>query len=254
MSENLAIFHGYRLPAGVGVMDLADTLRNVFLPIRDELEIRDIAIQASRILSAADVAGTPRPGAVMFDAVQAHSQHIAEILAGEHENCPLPVASMTVADDPDTGVLYALLHAQHPEYNRAMDDHGIADYFPYWDAAADLPDRPLGISADNWKERRDIWTRVLRGTSAENPDGLFQIPLGRALPDMDVITRAGEVLAAIPGVQARTEHALAVFAREQDLSSFGEQLAFAASVPEHFERIRSALKPITIADLSGDAS
>lgn len=253
MTDALAIFHGYRLPEGTDLISLAETLRGVFLPIRDTLEIRAIAAQASRILGVADIEGAPRPASVIFDAVQAHATHVGQILTGEH-NCALPVASAAVSDDPKTGHRYLLLHARQPEYARAMDDHAIADYFPYWDENEGLPGRPLGISGPDWTERRNIWTRVLRGTDPANPAGMFQIALGSAQPDMDVVTRAGDVLAALPGMDERVQFAFEQLAAEQSFESLEQHFAFAASVPEHLDRIREILKPITLADLAGGAS
>lgn len=253
MSEQLAIFHGYRLPEGTSLIGLAETLRTVFLPIRDALEIQSIAGHASGILSTADVAGTDRPAAVIFDAVQAHSEHIVQILAGEHD-CPLPVASVAVSDDPETGRLYLLLHAQHAEYSRAMDDHGIGEYFPYWDADQHFPARPLGISEAAWNERRTVWERVLRGTDPANPSGMFQIALGNPLPDMDVVTRADEVLAALPDINTRVHVAFERFAAEQEFDSVEQQFMFVASVTDHLDRFREAMKPISLEDLAGGAS
>ncbi|QOD05705.1 hypothetical protein [Pseudarthrobacter sp. BIM B-2242] len=253
MSDKLAIFHGYRLPEGTDLIGLAETLRTVFLPIRDTLEIKDIATQASRILSAADVAGTDRPAAVIFDAVQAHSEHVAQILAGQHD-CALPVASAAVSDDPATGRLYLLLHARHAEYSRAMDDHGIAEYFPYWDEDEDLPARPLGISEADWTERRAAWERVLRGAHPAHPSGMFQIAFGSPMPDMDVVTRTEEVLAALPTLDDRVRAAFERLASEQEFESLEEHFAFAASVPDHLDRFRAAMKPIGIEDLAGGAS
>lgn len=253
MTEKLAIFHGYRLPEGTNLIELAETLRGVFLPIRDTLEIRGIATQASRILSAADLAGTARPSAVIFDAVQAHSLHIGQILAGQHD-CALPVASAAVADDPETGHLYLLLHARHPEYARAMDDQAIAEYFPYWDEDEDLPDRPLGISEADWTERRAAWERVLRGAHPAHPSGMFQIAFGSPMPDMDVVTRTEEVLAALPSLDDRVRTAFEQLASEQEFESLEQHFAFAASVTDHLDRFRAALKPISLEDLAGGAS
>lgn len=253
MTEQLAIFHGYRLPEGTDLIHLAETLRGVFLPIRDALEIDAIAREASRLLSAADLAGTARPAAVIFDAVQAHSEHIALILAGQHD-CALPVASAAVSDDPETGQLYLLLHARHPEYARAMDDHGIAEYFPYWDAAEGLPYRPLGISEAGWTDRRAIWERVLRGTHPARPSGMFQIAFGSPLPDMDVVTRADEVLAAMPSLDDRVRTAFEQLISEQEFESLEQHFAFVASVDDHLDQFREALKPISLEDLSGGAS
>jgi hypothetical protein len=253
VNDKLAVFHGYRLPEDTDLISLAETLRGVFLPIRDTLEIRDIAAQASRILGAADINGTPRPASVIFDAVQAHAAHVGQILSGEHD-CALTVASAAVSDDPETGHLYLLLHARRPEYARAMDDHAIADYFPYWDEDEVLPGRPLGISSAAWEERRNIWTRVLRGADPATPAGMFQIALGSALPDMDVVTRTDEVLAALPDMEERVRFAFEMFAAAQDFNSLEQSFAFAASVPEQLDRFREVLKPITLADLAGGAS
>lgn len=251
--STLAIFHGYRLPAGTDLVTLAETLRRVFLPIRDELEIRAVAAQASRILSAADIAGSPRPESVIFDAVQAHATHVGQILAGIH-GCPLPVASAAVSDDPETGRLYLLLHSRHPEYARAMDDHTIAEYFPYWDEADGLPARPLGVTSTDWADRRGIWGRVLRGADPANPSGMFQIALGKPLPELDIVNRTTEVLAALPEMDERVQFAFESLAAEQSFESLEQQFAFTAAAPDHLDRIRDALKPITLGDLAGGAS
>lgn len=253
MSEPLSIFHGYRIPESTSVMELAEILRTAFLPVRDSIEIREVALHASRILGAADLAGTSRPGSVIFDAVQAHATHIGQIINGEHD-CPLPTASVAIGDDPHTGQLYALVHAQHAAYGRAMDEHAIGDYYPYWDAQDGYPECPLGITEAEWAERRAIWTRVLRGANPASPDGMFQIALGRANPDTDLLARTSDVLAAMPDLEERIMLAASSLAGEQEFDSLDQHFAFAASMPGHLERFRATLKPITLDDLAGGAS
>jgi hypothetical protein len=112
----------------------------------------------------------------------------------------------------------------------------------------------MGITEAEWAERRAIWTRVLRGANPANPDGMFQIALGRANPDTDLLTRTNDVLAAMPDMEERIMLAANSLAGEQDFHSLDQHFAFAASMPGHLERFRTTLKPITLDDLAGGAS
>ena len=250
MSEPLRVLNGYRLPEGTDLVVLAETLRTLFAPIRDTLEIREVAGHAARIINEADLDGKERRQAVIFDAVQAHYEHVQQIISGEHD-CALTTANIAVGDDPETGRLYLLAFHRRREYAEAIDDNEIGEYFPYYDEEAAGMPRPAGIAKKAWDNRGAIWERVLRGAPASDPDGMFRISLGRTLPDMDMVMRAGEVLAAIPDLDVRAMTAVENFAHSQQFTSMGELFEFQAALPAKLESIRASLKPITLEDLVG---
>jgi hypothetical protein len=250
MSEPLVVLNGYRLPEGTDLIVLAETLRTLFAPIRDTLEIQQVAGHAARIINEADIEGTERRQAVIFDAVQAHYEHVSKIVSGEHD-CALTTANIAVSDDPETGRLYMLVFHRYREYAEAIDDAELAEYFPYFDEEAAGMNRPAGISKKAWDDRGAVWKRVLRGAPAGDPDGMFRIALGRTLPDMDMVMRAGEVLAAIPDLEVRAIAAVEDFANGQQFASMGELMEFQAALPAKLESIRASLRPITIEDLVG---
>jgi len=113
----------------------------------------------------------------------------------------------------------------------------------------------VGIAVDELNaDRRAVWTRVLRGVDPTNPDGMFQIALGRANPDTDLLSRTAEVLAAMPDLDERVIRAANTLASAQEFESVAQHFAFAASMPGHLERFRSTFKPITLTDLAGGTS
>lgn len=252
-NPDLNVPHGYRLDPGTDLIDLAARLRTVMEPIRDRIEIRQVAEFAAKLLDAADLSGEARPAAVIFDAVQAQAEHIGQILSGEH-GCPLPVLSVAVCDDPQSGELYALAFHRLEDYGRALDEMEMGEYYPYWNEEALDERRPVGVSAAEWGRRAAVWTRALRGTDPHEPHGMYRITVGSMFPDMNLVTRAEEVLAAMPSTEQRLNHAMHELHHAQDFSSPSELMAFAASVPAHAERIKSLLKPITLADITGGAA
>lgn len=248
---SLAVPHGFRLAPSTDLPGLAARLRDALLPVRRRIEVAQVAGYAAQLLDQADLSGSDRPGSVIFDAVQAQADHVHQVLAGEHD-CPLNVASVAVSDDPETGELYALFFHQHEEFADALDELEIGEYFPYW-PEDEGERRPTGISRRQWAERAAVWTRVLRGEDPQRPGNMFKIDIGSPLPDMDLITQAEEVLAAMPTREQRVLHALNSFAQSQaeGLHSPTQVMDLMAQMPAQQARIEQALKPITLADIAG---
>lgn len=253
MTSDLAVPHGYKLAGGTDLVSLAGRLRTALDPVRQRIEIRQVAEFAAKLLDAADLAGTPRPASVIFDAVQAQGEHVGQILSGEHA-CALTTGSVAVSDDPDTGELYALVFFPDEEYANAFDELEAGEYFPYWDEESLGERRAAGISAAAWERRAGIWERVLRGADPERPHGMFKIEVGSPFPDMSLINHAAEVFAAMPNENQRINHAIHDLSHTQEFATPMDQMAFAASIPAHVERIRALLKPITLEDIAGGAS
>jgi hypothetical protein len=249
---DLNVPHGYRLAPGTNVLELAARLRETMEPIRNRIEIDQVAEFAAKFLDAADLAGTPRPASVIFDAVQAQAVHVGQILSGEH-SCALNQLSVAVSDDPDTGELYALMFFHHEPYGAALDEMEIGTYYPYWNEEAVEDRRPVGVSAAEWGRRADVWGRVLRGADPHEPHSMFQIKLGTPYPGMDLVTHAAEVFEAMPTIDQRVHHALHELHSSQEFHSQSDVMAFVASMPEHQERIQGSLKPITLEDIAGGA-
>jgi hypothetical protein len=249
---DLNVPHGYRLESGTNILELAERLRTTMAPIRNRIEIEQVAEFAAKFLDAADLAGTPRPASVIFDAVQAQALHVGQILSGEH-SCALPIVSVAVSDDPETGELYALMFFRHEAFGTALDEMEIGTYYPYWNEEDVEDRRPVGVSAAEWERRAQVWERVLRGADPHNPHSMFQIKVGSPFPGMDLVTHATEVFAAMPNHDQRVHHALHELHSSQEFHSPSEVMAFAASMPEHQERIENSLKPITLEDIAGGA-
>ncbi|TSE15710.1 hypothetical protein B1A87_007140 [Arthrobacter sp. KBS0703] len=144
----LNVPHGYRLNPGTDLLDLAARLRETMEPIRDRIEIEQIAEFAAKALDAADLAGTPRPESVIFDAVQAQTVHVGQILSGEH-SCAPNMIKVAVTDDPETGEVYALVFPKQQAFAQELDEMELGDYYPYWkEEDVDQP-RPTGVSPPN---------------------------------------------------------------------------------------------------------
>ncbi|MGK3708574.1 hypothetical protein [Arthrobacter sp. IK3] len=248
--SELVVIHGYRLPGGTNPLAAAAALRDMAEPIRAGLELREVAFHAASILDAADLAGSPRPASVMFDAISAQAEHVAAIMSGEH-SCPTVTLGMAFTDDPVTGDVMALAFHHHEEYARGIDELGIAEYFPYWDEETTGQPRPLGISSSEWAARGIMWERALRGTDPQDPTGTLRIEFGSPLPGVDLLTRAGDILGEIPSMEHRIHRALNELAQSQDFESPAEAMAFMAAMPAHHARVEESLKPISLADLAG---
>jgi len=249
-NPDLNIPHGYRLHPDTDLLDLADRLRTAMAPVRDRIEIAQVAEFAAKALDAADLAGTPRPESVIFDAVHAQAVHVGQILAGEH-GCALNTVAVAVSDDPATGEMYALMFPKHHALAAELDELELGDYYPYWDEEATGQHRPTGVSAAEWARRAATWKRVLRGANPFEPSGMFKIEVLSPYPDADLINRAGDVFAAMPSTEQRIHHAVHELHSSQEFSSPSEVMAFAAALPEHQRRIESSLKPISPEDIAG---
>lgn len=82
---------------------------------------------------------------------------------------------------------------------------------------------------------------------------MFKIDVGNAYPDADLINRAADVFAAMPSIEQRINHALHELHSSQEFTNHSEMMAFVATMPEHQERIKTSLKPITLEDIAGGA-
>lgn len=249
---SLNVPHGYRLPMETDLLELAARLREAMEPVRDRIEIGQVAEFAAKAVDAADLAGLPRPEAVIFDAVQAQANHVTQILSGEH-SCDLNTVTIAVTDDPETDHLYALALPRHPEFSRALDDMELGEYYPYWNEVETGHSRPKGVSAIEWDRRAVIWSRVLRGSSPFTPTGMFKIDVCSPQPDADLINRARDVFEAIPTREQRVHHAIHELQKGKEFTSHAEVMAFVASLPEHEERIQAKLRPISLEDIAGGA-
>lgn len=242
------IRQGYRLGDGVDLFRLSEEVRAAVEPVHREIQIREIAQQAAMILDSADLNDTPRPASVIFDAFQAHNEHIGQILAGEH-SCSTTRLSLAFGDDPETGTVYALADTHFTEYADALVNMNFGDYYPYWDEA-EGGHRLFGIRSDDWEERGKIWSRVLRGADAGDPHTMLRLDIGAPFADMDLINDTDAVLAAMPPMDARINFALKSL-QSTGFASPRELMVFMSSVPAKVEEIRSKLRPITLSDLSG---
>lgn len=253
MTEPMYVFHGYRLPEGTDLLDLAAQLRALAAPVREAIELQEVAHHVSRIMDEADLNGQERRPAVIFDAVQAHAAHAASVLNG-HLGCSLPTLTVTVGDDPETGRLYAVASFQHEEYAAALADAGFGEWFPYWDEVEAEQTRPPGISTAEWTSRAAVWERVLRGATPEAIDGLFTITMGNSMPDMNMVNRAEDIFALLPELDDRVVAALNGYASGRVFTSPEEFFEFQASIPGHIAHLKESLKPITLEDLVGSVS
>lgn len=242
------IRQGYRLGDGVDLFRLSEKVRAVVEPVHREIQIREIAQQAAMILDSADLNDTPRPESVIFDAFQAHNEHIGQILAGEH-SCSTTRLSLAFADDPETGTVYALADATFTEYADALVNMDFGDYYPYWDES-EGGHRPFGIRSDDWEGRGKIWNRVLRGADPGDPHTMLRLDVGAPFADMDLINDTDAVFAAMPPMDARINFALNRL-QSTTFASPGELVVFMSSMPAKVEAIKTKLRPITLSDLSG---
>ncbi|WP_026535897.1 hypothetical protein [Arthrobacter sp. H14] len=250
MSEPINVPHGYRLPEGTSLPELAERLRTVMEPVAHTLAIRETAQFATRILDKANIEGAPRPSSVIFDAVQEYSGHVSKILSGDH-TCPLTVMSVAVTDDPETGALLALVFVQYDEFSRALDDMRFGEYWPYWDESAGGP-RPTGVAGADWDERGLAWRRALRESDATKPSGLFKIDIGSAQPDISLVNQSQAVFDALPSVESRVKVNMMPLLNGMMFASADEANAYVAS-NEHRTRLEELLKPITLEDIAGGA-
>lgn len=244
----LNIPQGYRLRGGTDLFALAEDLRLAMMPIQRSLQIREIATLCAMILDDADLQGLDRPKSVIFDAYQAHNEHVGQILSGEH-SCALPRLTVFFLKDPETCDMYAFAEVAHREYADALLELDLGEYFPYWDEA-DGAERPFGIRAGAWEERGTIWSRVLADVSAEDPTGILRVDLGSAYPDVDLVNETDAVFGQLPSMDRRIHRALNQNGGIE-VSSPDDIRNVMAELPLRYQHITQSLQPITLKDLTG---
>lgn len=244
----LNIPQGYRLHAGTDLFSLAADLRRTMVPIQRSLQIQEIASLCAMILDDADLQGIARPKSVIFDAFEAHNEHVRQIISGEH-SCPLPRLTVFFLNDPETDDVYAVAEVAHREYAEALLEMGLGEYFPYWDETEGR-ERPFGIRAANWEKRGTVWSRVLADVSADDPTGILRVDLGSAYSDVDLLNETEAVFARIPDMGQRVNRALNGHG-PIEVNSPEDIGSIMAELPMRYQHISTRLQPITINDLTG---
>lgn len=243
----LNIPQGYRLREGTDLFSLVKDLRGIMAPVQRKLQIREIARFCTMILDDADLNGQPRPKSVIFDALQAHNEHVGLIISGEH-SCPLPRLTVFFLNDPETSEVYALAEVAHREYAEALADMEVGEYFPYWDETEDTP-RPFGVRVSEWEDRGKIWARVMADVSEDDPTGVLRVDLGSAFADEDLLMESSSVLEEIPDMGKRINRA--INESNEEIHTPEDLSALMAGLPARYQHVSAALRPICLNDLTG---
>ena len=245
----LNIRQGYRLHPDTSLFTLVEDLRRIMVPIQRSLQIREIASLCAMILDDADLQGTERPKSVIFDALEAHNEHVRQIISGEH-SCSLPRLTVFFLNDPETGDTYAVAEVAHREYAEALLEMDMGDYYPYWDESEGM-ERPFGIRSGSWEERGKVWSRVFAEVSADDPAGILRVDLGSAYPDLDLLTETEAVYRQLPDLGQRINRAMNGTGGVIEVESPADVSSIMAELPARFQHISASLRPITLNDLTG---
>lgn len=239
---------GWQAHEDIELMGLIQTLREALEPVHRGLVVARMARHAADVIDEADMTGTPRRSAVIFDALHRQTRAEAEAASGLREGHPL-AAQLLFDTDPETSRLYLWGDVHYAAYARAVDETGAASWFPHWSEST-AAGRPYGITAAEWQERAGIWERVLRGTDPADPSGRASLYIGSpAGPGM--LSEAQAVFEALPTVEERVVRWLD---RDPERPVPPDLAGYHQEMTERARHIHTSLKTISYEDIAGAAS
>ncbi|QOD05685.1 hypothetical protein [Pseudarthrobacter sp. BIM B-2242] len=158
------INHGFRLAEGTDLDSFTQTVRDVIDPLRDQEDLKLVAIETAKYIDSQWLAGDPiLPGAAAAAYAQwAEAQ--AKMSVYDHDR-DLNRFELSIGTDPGTGRTMVIARAENHVLMDAFEDLGGVEEYGYWDHTNSYPE---GVTEADWKERKEAWTRTLPGVKVSD--------------------------------------------------------------------------------------
>lgn len=153
------ITKGFRLAEGTDLSAFKDRVRSAIDPIRDQEDLKLLAIETAKYVDASWLAGEPvLPGAAAAAYDQwAEAQSRMSVHDYGHDQNRF---ELSIGSDPGTGRIMVIAFAENPALLDAFEDLPEVEDYRYWDSNNFYPE---GVTEADWKVREAAWDRMLPG-------------------------------------------------------------------------------------------
>lgn len=151
--------NGFRLTDGTDLDAFKTTVRSVLDPVRDQEDLKLVAIETAKYVDGRWLAGDPiLPGsAATAYALWAEAQSKMSVRDYDHDPNRF---ELSIGTDPGTGRIMVIVRAENHVLRDAFADLPGVEEYGYWDHTDSYPE---GVTRADWKIREAAWDRTLPG-------------------------------------------------------------------------------------------
>lgn len=149
----------FRLADGTELTDFKNRVRSAIDPLRDQEDLRLLAIETAKYVDTRWLAGEPvLPGvaAAAYDQWAEAQSHMS-LLDYDHDQNRF---QLSIGTDPGTGRIMVIVFTENPALLDAFEALPEVEDYRYWDHNNFYPE---GVSEADWEVRRAAWDRMLPG-------------------------------------------------------------------------------------------
>ncbi|ACL42047.1 hypothetical protein Achl_4096 (plasmid) [Pseudarthrobacter chlorophenolicus A6] len=153
------IYNGFRLAEGTDLDAFKSKVRDVIDPLRDQEDIKLLAIETAKYVDSRWLAGDPiLPGTAAAAYAQwAEAQSKMSVYDYDHD---LNRFELSIGTDPGTGSIMIIARAENHVLLDAFEALPEVEEYGYWDNNDSYPE---GVTRADWKIREAAWDRTLPG-------------------------------------------------------------------------------------------
>lgn len=153
------IRNGFLLVEGTDLAEFKRTVRTVIDPLRDQEDLKLLAVETAKYVDASWLAGEPvLPGAAGIAYSQwAEAQSKMSVRDFDHDENRF---ELSIGTDPGTGRIMVIAFTENHALLEAFEGLPQVEEYGYWDSNNFYPD---GVTEADWKVRKAAWDRMLPG-------------------------------------------------------------------------------------------
>jgi hypothetical protein len=151
--------NGFRLAEGTDLDVFKTRVRRVIDPLRDQEDLKLLAIEAAKFVDSRWLAGDPiLPGAADTAYAQwADAQSRMSVNDYDHDENRF---KLSIGTDPGSGRIMVIAFAENHTLLEAFEDLEGVEEYGYWDHSDSYPE---GVTQADWEIRKTAWDRMLPG-------------------------------------------------------------------------------------------
>jgi hypothetical protein len=151
--------NGFRLAEGTDLAAFTDRVRSVIDPLRDQEDLKLLAIETAKYIDTLWLNGEPIPAGVALTAYAqwAEAQSKMSVYDYDHDENRF---ELSIGADPGTGRIMVIARAKNRELLDAFEELPEVEEYGYWNHTDSYPE---GVTGADWKIREAAWDRMLPG-------------------------------------------------------------------------------------------
>lgn len=153
------IHNGFRLAEGTDLDAFKQTVRDVIDPLRDQEDLKLVAIETAKYVDSRWLAGEPIPAGAAAAAYAQWSEAQSKMSVRDYDH-DLNRFELSIGTDPGTGRIMVIAFAENHALLDAFEDLPEVEDYCYWNHNDSYPE---GVTAADWKIREAAWDRMLPG-------------------------------------------------------------------------------------------